>query len=221
MKFRKNIPLLLSVMLMVTLVVGHSVQKGTEKPLRLTEPRIAPLTESQWNEEQIESLTPLKREDGSVLNIIATIGRHPKLLDSFITFGLYVLQEQTLPDRDREILILRIGWLCQAKYEFGRHTIEGKRVGLTDEEILRITKGADEPEWSTFDAALVRVVDELYNDAIILDATWNVLSKRYNEKQLMDMIFTVGEYNMVSWALNSLGVQLEKDVPGFPKGSIK
>jgi alkylhydroperoxidase family enzyme len=132
---------------------------------------------------------------------------------------LYVLQEQTLPDRDREILILRIGWLCQAKYEFGQHTLAGKRVGLTDEEILRITKGPDEPGWSTFDAALVRVVDELYYDSIISDATWKVLSEGYNEKQLMDVIFTVGDYNMVSWALNSFGVQLEKGVPGFPEGS--
>lgn len=94
-------------------------------------------------------------------------------------------------------------------------------MGLTDEEILRITKGPDAPGWSTFDAALVRVVDELYYDAIISEATWKVLSERYNEKQLMDVIFTVGDYNMVSWALNSFGVQLEKGVPGFPEGSRK
>ncbi len=219
MKFLKGIYISLGLLFIITLVGCNSVQKGSKKPFRLKEPRIAPLTESQWNEEQIKVLTPLKREDGSVLNIIATLGRHPKLVDRFIPFGLYILREQTLPDRDREILILRIGWLCQAKYEFGRHTLDGKSAGLTDEEILRITKGPDEPGWSTFDATLVRAVDELYNDAIISEATWKVLSERYNEKQLMDMIFTVGEYNMVSWVLNSLGVQLEKGVPGFPEGS--
>ncbi len=219
MKFLKVIYISIGLLFIIILVGYNSVQKGSKKPVRLKEPRIAPLTESQWNEEQIKLLTPYKREDGSILNVIATLGRHPKLFDRFITFGLYVLQEQTLPDRDREILILRIGWLCQAKYEFGQHTLAGKRVGLTDEEILRITKGPDEPGWSTFDAALVRVVDELYYDAIISDATWKVLSERYNEKQLMDVIFTVGDYNMVSWALNSLGVQLEKGVPGFPEGS--
>jgi alkylhydroperoxidase family enzyme len=219
MKFLKVIYISIGLLFIITLVGCNSVQKGSKKPVRLKEPRIAPLTESQWNEEQIKLLTPFKREDGSVLNVVATIGRHPKLFDRFMTFGLYVLREQTLPDRDREILILRIGWLCQAKYEFGRHTLAGKRVGLTDEEILRITKGPDEPGWSTFDAALVRVVDELYYDSIISDATWKVLSEGYNEKQLMDVIFTVGDYNMVSWALNSFGVQLEKGVPGFPEGS--
>ena len=124
-----------------------------------------------------------------------------------------------MPARDREMLILRIGWLCQAKYEFGQHTLNGKEVGLTDEEILRITKGPDAPGWSEFDAALIQAADELYNDAIISDATWNTLSERYDEKQLMDVVFTVGQYNLVSWALNSFGVQLEEGVPGFPKGS--
>ena len=221
MKFLKVIYISIGLLFIITLVGGNSVQKGSKNPVRLKEPRIAPLTESQWDEEQIKVLTPYKRVDGSVLNVVATLGRHPKLFDRFFTFGLYVLREQTLPDRDREILILRIGWLCQAKYEFGRHTLAGKRVGLKDEEILRITKGPDEPGWSAFDAALVRAADELYYDAIISDATWKVLSERYNEKQLMDVIFTVGDYNMVSWALNSFGVQLEKGVPGFPEGSKK
>ncbi len=219
MKFLKVIYISIGLLFIITLVGCNSVQKGSKKPFRLKEPRLAPVTESQWNEEQTKLLSPLKWEDGSVLNVFATLGRHPKLFDRFSTFAWYVLQEQTLPDRDREILILRIGWLCQAKYEFGQHTLTGKRVGLTDEEILRITKRPDEPGWSNFDAALVRAADELYYDAIISDATWKILSERYNEKQLMDVIFTVGQYNLVSWVLNTLGVQLEKGVPGFPEGS--
>jgi alkylhydroperoxidase family enzyme len=221
MKYQKSIFIAVCIVFVFTLVGWISVQKGTKKPYRLKEPRLAPLTEAEWSDEQTRLLTPYKREDGSILNVMTTLAHHPKLLEHFMTFAMYVLQEQTLPDRDREILILRIGWLCQAKYEFGQHTFMGKSVGLTDEEILRTTKGPDDPGWSKFDAALVRAVDELYYDAIISDATWKVLSEGYNKKQLMDVIFTVGDYNLVSWALNSWGVQLEKGVPGFPKGSKK
>ena len=92
-------------------------------------------------------------------------------------------------------------------------------MGLTDEEILRVTKGSDDPGWSKFDAALVRSADELYYDAIISDATWKALSERYSEKQVRDVIASVGQYNLVSWMLNSCGVQLEEGVPGFPEGS--
>jgi alkylhydroperoxidase family enzyme len=221
MKFLKIISVSIGLSFIIVLVFCDSELKRTQKPFRLKEPRLAPLEEVKWDEEQTKLLAPYKNEDGNILNVATTLARHPKLFERFMTFAMYILQEQTLPDRDREILILRIGWLCQAKYEFGQHTLSGKSVGLTDEEILRITKGPNESGWSTFDAALIRATDELYNDAIISDETWKILSERYNEKQLIDVIFTVGQYNLVSWALNSMGVQLDKGVPGFPEGLKK
>ena len=52
-------------------------------------------------------------------------------------------------------------------------------------------------------------MDELHDDAFISDATWDGLTKRYNTNQMFDLVFTVGQYTMVSMALNSFGVQLE------------
>ena len=90
-------------------------------------------------------------------------------------------------------------------------------MGLSEEEILRITKGPDATGWSEADATLLRAADELREDAFITDATWNALAKRYDEKQMMDIVFTVREYNLVSMALNSFGVQLDDGVEGFPE----
>ena len=195
-----------------------SIQKDSQRAARLKEPRIAPLPESQWNEGITELLTPFKR-DGHTPNVFTTFARNPELMERYDNFGKYILYEQSLPARDREILILRIGWLCQSEYEFGQHTLLGKEAGLTDEEILKITKGPNASGWNTFDASLIRAVDELYYSAIISDSTWKVLANRYDEPQLLDLIFTVGQYNLVSWALNSMGVQLDNGVPGFPEGS--
>jgi 4-carboxymuconolactone decarboxylase len=206
------------IILMLSVAGSYGTTYGQDVPrVRLKEPRIAPLGEQQWTKQQKKLLAPSKQA-GLVLNISSTLARHPILLERWNTFGHYVITEQSLPPRDREILILRIGWLCQAEYEFGQHTMVGKGVGLTDKEIFHITKGPDDPEWGRFDAALIRATDELHKDAFITDATWKVLVERYNEKQLMDVIFTVGNYNLVSMALNSLGVQRESGVPGFPKG---
>jgi hypothetical protein len=44
-----------------------------------------------------------------------------------------------------------------------------------------------------------------------------VLSKKYSTEQLMDAVFTVGQYNLVSWALNSFGVPLDDFLPGAQK----
>ena len=145
-----------------------------------------------------------------IININSTLARHSKLLKRWSVFSNHVLFKSSLPVRDREILILRIGWLCRSKYEWGQHVIIGKLSGLKNDEIKRIQEGPDSTGWNSFDATLLRAVDELYIDAFISDATWEKLAERYNTKQLMDLIFTVGQYNIVSMALNSLGVSLEK-----------
>ena len=220
MKLPLVLPLLTGLFIIVTMAGYSSAQKESKMPFRLKKPRLDPLAESEWTQRQANFLNPLKNSSGKVLNVFATLARHPKLVEDYSPFVWYILREQTLPAREREILILRIGWLCKAEYEFGQHTIVGKGAGLTDEEILRITRGPDEPGWSEPEAALLRAADELFHEAIIADATWKILSRHYDEKQLMDVVFTVGQYNMVSWMLNSFGVQLEEGVPGFPEGAV-
>jgi 4-carboxymuconolactone decarboxylase len=49
----------------------------------------------------------------------------------------------------------------------------------------------------------------------VSDATWKGLAKHFNTQQLMDIVFTIGQYNLVSMALNSFGVQADPGLPGF------
>ncbi|MBW2560650.1 MAG: carboxymuconolactone decarboxylase family protein, partial [Deltaproteobacteria bacterium] len=124
-------------------------------------------------------------------------------------FGTHILNKSTLPDRQRELAILRIGHLCRSGYEWAQHERIGRDVGLTDEEIGRIKAGPEAPGWSAVDRAVLRAVDELHADFFISDATWSELKESYRDEQLMDLIFAVGNYTLVSMALNTLGVQLE------------
>jgi 4-carboxymuconolactone decarboxylase len=182
--------------------------------MRLTKPRLEPLAEEKWDDETREMLERLK-VDGRVFNIFRTLAAHPKLLKKWLVFGNHILNKSTLPPRERELLILRVGWLCRAEYEWGQHVVIGKKAGLTDDEIDRVKKGPDAPGWSEFDAALLRAVDELRGQAFISDAVWDALAATYDMRQLLDLIFTVGQYNLVSMALNSLGVRLDEGVAGF------
>ena len=113
--------------------------------------------------------------------------------------------------------ILRTGWLCQAEYEWAQHVLIGRRSGIRAEEIEQISEGPEATGWSDGDAALVRAVDELHADAMIGEETWTALAERYSKEQLMDLVFTVGQYNLVSMALNTLGVQLDDGLEGFPR----
>jgi alkylhydroperoxidase family enzyme len=181
-----------------------------------TAPRVAPLPPEQWDADTAKILETSKM-GGRVLNIFATLAHHPDLLRRWMVFGTHVLVKSTLAPRQRELLILRTGWNCRAEYEWGQHVVIGRLVGLTDEEITRVTQGPDAPGWDPFEAALLRAADELHRDARIGDATWQALSARYDTKQLLDLIFAVGQYTLVSMALNSLGVQLDEGIAGFPR----
>jgi 4-carboxymuconolactone decarboxylase len=175
-----------------------------------TSPRLAPTTPEERDEEAaalVEALGPL--------NIFATLAHHPKLLKRWLVFGAHVLGKSTLPAREREIVILRVGWRCGSDYEFGQHTVIGEREGLTEDEIRRLaTEGTD--GWSVDDAALVTAADELVADHRLSDATWEALTQRWSTQQTLDLIFAVGQYTLTCMALNSLGVEREPGVPGFP-----
>jgi alkylhydroperoxidase family enzyme len=186
--------------------------------LRTTKPRIAPLTDAEFNDEQKEMLAPM---GGRYLNIFRTLVREPKAFKGFLAWGNYVLSRRNaLPEREREIVILRTGYLCKSGYEWTQHVIIGKRSGLSDDEIARLKKGAG-AGWSAADAALITASDELHNDQFISDATWAALGKHFTQKQCMDVVFTVGQYTQVSMILNSFGIQLDEgqtldpDLKGF------
>jgi len=175
--------------------------------MRLTEPRVTPLAISEMSDEQREILS---RAGGDrPLNIFRTLVRHPKLLKRWTVFGTHILNKSTLPDRARELAILRIGHLCRSGYEWAQHERIGKDVGLTGEEIERIKAGPEASGWSAADRAILQAADELHADFFISDLTWNELKKTYRDEQVMDLIFAVGNYTLVSMALNTLGVQLE------------
>ena len=189
--------------------------------MRLTAPRIAPLQDDALTPEQTEALLPMRTGKMGVLNIFRTLAHAPKALARFNQWGGYVLSRRNdLPEREREIVILRIGFLCKSGYEFTQHTRIGLEAGLSGEEIARIKQGAS-AGWNAADAALIRAADELNADHFITEPTWKELRSHFSEKQCMDVVFTCGQYTQVSMILNTFGVQLDAgqtldpDLKGF------
>jgi alkylhydroperoxidase family enzyme len=174
--------------------------------VRLAGPRVAPLKDEEFTDDQKKLLEPF---GGRVLNIFRTLVRMPKAFEAFNRWGGYVLSRRnSLAPREREIVILRTGFLCKSGYEWAQHVKIANREGVSDEEISRIKRGAD-AGWGQADAALLRAADELHTDQFVGDVTWGALAAHFSEAQRMDLVFTVGQYTQVSMMLNTFGVQLE------------
>ncbi|HEX6493056.1 MAG TPA: carboxymuconolactone decarboxylase family protein [Candidatus Dormibacteraeota bacterium] len=182
-------------------------------PLRPTRPRISPLAADDQDAQTRELLGGVD-SNAVASNIFATLVRHPGLFRRWLPFGGKLLAGRLSP-RDRELAILRTGWLCRSEYEWGQHVLLARRAGITDEEIAQVQRGADAGGWTELESALLRAADELHAGACIGDATWAVLAAHLDERQLIEVPMLIGHYHLVAFTLNSLGVQREAGVPGF------
>jgi alkylhydroperoxidase family enzyme len=182
-------------------------------------PRIAPLAENEGDPQVVEMLNALPAgADGPVgeYNIFRTLARHPDLFRSWLPFGGYLLVGGTLSPRDRELMILRTAVRCGSSYEWGQHVRISERMGIEREAIDRVLEGPDAAGWPEREATLLRAVDELHDDSRVSDATWAALAREYDEAQLIELTMLIGQYHMVAFALNSLGVQLDEGLEPLP-----
>jgi 4-carboxymuconolactone decarboxylase len=173
-------------------------------PEELDEPRIAPV------DGEFEGMLSL--------NIFRTLAHHPKLMDRFSRFGGFLLYRGLLPARERELVILRVGFRCGSVYEFGQHTVIGHAAGLTEDEVRRLA--IDEVAgWSDADRDLVLVADELCAHDCVRGETWSRLAVRWSESELLELLVVAGFYRLVSGLLNTVGIQLEPGTPGWPNAA--
>ncbi len=178
-------------------------------------PRIPPLDPADRDETALALLDGVGAL-GSDLNVFTTLVRHPKLFRRWLTFNGTLLLGGALPARDRELLILRAAWNNGCDYEWGQHVRLARDAGLEADEVARIVEGPTAPGLAPFDAVLLRAADELHVDSVLRDGTWARLRERYDEHQLIEVPMLVGVYTMLGYTLNSLGVQRETGVDGFP-----
>ena len=195
--------------------VRRTIGRPGPSPAVLDTPRLDPIPRSEWTDE-VRGLLDPEGQGGPVLNLYATLARHPVFYRPRSVQSAYIRLGSTLTDRAREILILRIGWLCGSEYEWAQHVRAARRIGMTDDEIRAIAVGADAPGWDPFEATLIRATDGLHRNSTVSDATWQALAERYGTPELIDLVITVGGYRIVSIALNSFGTQLEPGRPRFP-----
>jgi alkylhydroperoxidase family enzyme len=146
---------------------------------------------------------------GDPPRVFTTVARHPGLFWRWLPFASSFMFGTALRRRDAEMVILRTAWNCDNRYEWAQHVALAARAGLDHATIDRIPDGPEAPGWSARDAVLLRAVDELHERRVVTDDTWAELAIEFRERQLIELCFLVGHYEMLAMALNTLGVQPE------------
>jgi AhpD family alkylhydroperoxidase len=186
-------------------------------------PRVVPLAPGDWPEEMRSALAPLRpsgarhappRRDGRPkgLNVLGLLARHPALARAYNTFNGHVLFDTTLTERQRELVVLRVAAVRRCDYEWRQHAVMAGDVGLSPDEVAAIAEGPDAPRWDATDSAVLRAVDELVADATVSDTTWRALAEALSTEQLMDLVFTIGCYDLLAMAFNGFRLPLDDDL---------
>jgi AhpD family alkylhydroperoxidase len=186
--------------------------------------RLPPLPPGDWPEEMQEALAALHppaprhpfpprdpdRPKGR--NALGMFAHHPALTRAFNTFNGHLLFATTLTARQRELLVLRVATQRRCEYEWLQHVLLGRDAGLDDAEIERVVQGRDADGWDDLDRALIAAADELLSGTRIHDLTWATLVEHLDPQQLLDVVFTVGAYDLVAMAFNTFDVEPDEDL---------
>jgi len=141
--------------------------------------------------------------------VFLVLMRHWHLFRAWLSFAARLMPFGRLDRRDTELAILRVGWNCRCRYEWGQHVAIGLRVGLTPRQIANVPQGADAPDWEPRQATLLHAANELHHERILSSDTWQSLAAHYDQKQLLELCLLIGHYEMLAGTLNSLGLPLD------------
>jgi alkylhydroperoxidase family enzyme len=184
--------------------------------------RIPPSGPSEWAPETraiLKDATPASESANreGPPNILYTIAHHPALLPPFLAFSSALALRGVLPRRDSEILALRAAWNCRSAFEWGHHVEYGQAEGLTPDQIQAIAGGPDPGTWAPEQRLLLRAADELHTRQNLSDELFAELRERFVHAEIVEIVFVVGQYTMLSMVANATGVPVEERLPGLPE----
>ena len=168
--------------------------------------RLQPVPLDEWP----SMLDGIKQRLGTPLNIHSVMAHNPELLEAWMPYRYHIVRDSSLTARHRELLILRTAVNCGAGYEWEQHVVRGHEAGLSDQEIQRVKDGPEAEGWEAAEAALLSVADDCRRDAKISDDTYQALSNHFDDRQLLDIISTVGVYMTIAVMVNTFDVPMEK-----------
>lgn len=174
-------------------------------------PRLEPLPAEEWDDDVRSALSPLlpteRANPRDAGNIVSTLVRNKGLTRAYLEFNAHLLLHSTVSPRVREVALLRAVHLRRSEYLWDHHVPIAHRAGLTVAEIETVRAGE---VIDPVDALVVRVVDELESSSTLSDGTWSQLREQFDEQQVLDLVFTVGCYQLLAVAVSVFGIQPEE-----------
>ncbi len=174
--------------------------------------RIPSVRREDWTDEVRDVFAiyegPQAWENGSKYNFMHWFANHPPLAQGWLKYN-HALVRGDFPPALREIVILRVAHRYSSEYEWDQHVLIAGAIGLGTEHFDAVIEGPDATLWSDVQRLCLRAADQLCLNHDIDDETWSALASHFDARQMMELLFLIGSYSMLSWVLRAFRVPTE------------
>lgn len=140
-------------------------------------------------------------KDGEAPVTIAALGHCEPLVGPFVGWAAALALLGALSKRHHELLALRTAHNCRSEFEWTEHSNFARQAGLTDDEIDRVASSTHQG-WDRSEELLLLAADELHAQSSITHSTWAELCEHFTMPELVEAIYVVGQYTMLSMVAN-------------------
>jgi alkylhydroperoxidase family enzyme len=154
-------------------------------------------------EQLVAAIAPPGREPARTM---AVLGRQPDLLSPFLGWAAALALNGVVSKRDHELLALRAASNCRSEFEWVEHVEYARAAGITDAEIAAVAQPIADHQWTDAEHALLHAADELHATQNVTDEVWTDLAAHYDAPALVEILFVVGQYTMLSMFANAAGI---------------
>jgi 4-carboxymuconolactone decarboxylase len=136
--------------------------------------------------------------------IVRAVYNNPEMFKGFGSLSGRVHSASRLPDRVREILVLRTLYRVGSTYQIQLHEPVAVTSGVTEEELAALRSG-DFSVFSAADAAALAFCDAA-DELRTTDELWTRTVEHWSPQEVSDMALLVGFYSMTGRYLLAMGV---------------
>lgn len=142
--------------------------------------------------------------------IYSVLANAPTALPGFIQLASALLTQSELDPKLREMVILRVGALCNSAYEMHQHVRLARHVGVSEERICKAMTTDTAGEGDSLEDKLLAFTDSVVRSVKAPKEQFDAVRAELSPRGITELLMTIGTYMMVSRVLENLEVEIEQ-----------
>ena len=140
----------------------------------------------------------------------------PGLAQKVMAAGAQVRLGSTLAPTDRELAIIAVAREKDAAYEWASHVATGRKTGLPEDVIEAVRNRSDVSALEPDHRDIITFVRQLLQRNRVEQSLFDALLARHDERWLVELAATVGQYQYISAINTTFDLQPAPDADQLP-----